>query len=105
MKYYPMQNPEGMVLATTDFYRAIVRKASLSKKKDYLIIRLSLYFPVGSIFHILNSCENFLIRKLVRSPSLEYHVYKCDGEITEDDLKKFKVGTLVFRDGFMYDKK
>lgn len=105
MKYRGWIQPIDHTLNAKEWYRSTVVDATLDNNLD-MILTLQEYFPVGSIFHAIHSCTDYVIKSQdISKVENVYKVKRCDGrDVSLDDVFELKTKKTVYRDGFEYKK-
>ncbi len=89
------------------FYESrIVGDITFDMRGGKAYFSLSLYFPVGSVFHFIGGKENYVITEREKKPGLRYVAERADGcPLTKTDIIWFTSGHSIRRDGFMHEGK
>lgn len=93
--------PVDQTLNDFQFYKArIVGDPEYDEKHHRVILRTDKYFPVGSIFHVLNDKEMFVIERKFKIWGNKYVIRPCEGEWEWESVQKLKDKAIIFRAGF-----
>lgn len=95
--------PVDQTLNDFQFYKArIVGDPEYDEKHHRVILRTDKYFPVGSIFHVLNDKEMFVIERKFKIWGNKYVIRPCEGEWEWESVQKLKDKAIIFRTGFLH---
>lgn len=102
-KGYYWIEPLDQTLNDFQFYKAhIVGDPEYDEKHHRVILRTDKYFPVGSIFHVLNDKEMFVIERKFKIWGNKYVIRPCEGEWKWESVQKLKDKAIIFRTGFLH---
>lgn len=102
-KGYYWIEPVDQTLNDFQFYKAhIVGDPEYDEKHHRVILRTDKYFPVGSIFHVLNDKEMFVVERKFKIWGNKYVIRPCEGEWKWESVQKLKDKAIVFRTGFLH---
>lgn len=94
-------------LNAMQFYQASVfGDIKFDFKKNEITFKLDKFFPVGSIFHFVGNCGEYVITCRLKKPGLHYVAKRTDDcPINHNDIAAFNSGRCVRRTGFADNKK
>lgn len=102
-KGYYWIEPVDRTLNDFQFYKArIVGDPEYDERHHRVILRTDKYFPVGSIFHVLNDKEMFVIERKFKIWGNKYVIRPCEGEWEWESVQKLKDKAIIFRSGFLH---
>jgi len=102
-KGYYWIEPVDRTLNDFQFYKArIVGDPEYDERHHRVILRTDKYFPVGSIFHVLNDKEMFVIERKFKIWGNKYVIRPCEGEWEWESVQKLKDKAIIFRTGFLH---
>lgn len=104
-KGYYWIKPVDNTLNAIQYYQAkVIGNIEFHRGEGRIVFRLTRYFPVGSIFHFMHTCENYVITKRLKKPGLVFEARREDsGPLSPGDYSRFTSGRNVYRTGFMHE--
>lgn len=97
--------PKDTMINGNEYYRSKVIEATLDND-GHIIMEIDFYFPVGSIFHYIGGCDDYIIKSKDKNDTRNvYKVCRCDCQAASlDDVYNLKTKKWIYRTGFKHKK-